>query len=372
MDIYSYVDKYGKYTFEEEAFNEVDAILFSFLGYSNLEEILSKKDKKTIQEVMNEHIKKYPGRDKNILPTRESNRLFKYIKDVNRYKDCIISNYEYIGNDKIQFGAMTIEYQPNKVYVVLEGTDHYFSGWIDNFILSYKFPTLSHRLTVDYLNRHFTFSNDEIIIGGHSKGGNLALVGALKCNAIVRKKTKRVYNVDGPGLLDKEFNSKRYEKLKEKYIHYMPETSFVGLFLNHSNDYIVKTTSKSILSHLIYYWIIDETTFPETHLNSFSNELDKRLKDWFQKYNKEDKEAFIDNLNTVLKKANVNSILDLTTSITNIHKVIAESKEMDKQTKAVLKDFIGLLLRCFKNAKKEDIKGLVSHILRNKKQDEAK
>lgn len=371
MDIYSYVDKYGKYTFEEEEFNEVDAILFSFLGYSNLEEVLNKKDKKTIQETMNEHIKKYPGRDKNILPVRESNRLFKYIKDTNRYKDCIISNYEYIGNDKIQFGAMTIEYLPNQVYVVLEGTDAYFSGWIENFILSYKFPTLSHKLTADYLNRHFTFSNDEVIVGGHSKGGNLALVGALKCNAIVRRKIKKVYNVDGPGLLDKEFNSRRYEKLKEKYIHYMPETSFVGLFLNHSNDYIVKTTSKSIISHLVYYWIIDDKMFPETHLNSFSSELDIKLKEWFNKYNKEDKEAFINNLNIILQKAEVESILDLTNNMSNIHRLISESKDMDKQSKAVLKDFIGLLLRCFKNSKKEDIKDLISKI-RAKKHDEAK
>ncbi|MBR4741407.1 MAG: DUF2974 domain-containing protein, partial [Desulfovibrio sp.] len=83
---------------------------------------------------------------------------------------------EYIGNDKIQFGAISVEYMTNKVFIAYEGTDSLFRGWIENFLLSYRFPTASHKMAIQYLNKHYTFSRKRLILGGHSKGGNLALV----------------------------------------------------------------------------------------------------------------------------------------------------------------------------------------------------
>ena len=37
------------------------------------------------------------GKDRNIIAVREGNKLIHYIKDIKRYKNCIIYNYEYIG-----------------------------------------------------------------------------------------------------------------------------------------------------------------------------------------------------------------------------------------------------------------------------------
>ena len=43
----TYLKEYGNYTFQEEEFNEVDAIIFSLLSYANLLDIVpeSKKEK---------------------------------------------------------------------------------------------------------------------------------------------------------------------------------------------------------------------------------------------------------------------------------------------------------------------------------------
>jgi len=70
----------------------------------------------------------------------------------------------YIGNFDIQFGVFSIEYQKNKVYVVFEGTDKLFSGWIEDFMLSCEFPTISHKKAINYLNKHYTFNNKELIV----------------------------------------------------------------------------------------------------------------------------------------------------------------------------------------------------------------
>ena len=34
MNVYNYIDDYGIYSFKEKKFNEVDAIIFSFLSYA--------------------------------------------------------------------------------------------------------------------------------------------------------------------------------------------------------------------------------------------------------------------------------------------------------------------------------------------------
>ena len=192
MTVYDYIDKYGIYSFDEKELNEVDSMIFAMLSYADYTEIFDTYKKLTIKEISRMHLGIHTGKDKNIIAVKEANKLLRYIKDVKRYKDCIISNYEYIGNNEVQFGAMTIEYKTNNVYVSFEGTDQLFSGWKENFLLSYEFPTISHRMAIKYLNKHFTFNTKKLIVGGHSKGGNLALVASMYSNIFVRSKIKYI------------------------------------------------------------------------------------------------------------------------------------------------------------------------------------
>ena len=86
-------------------------------------------------------------------------------------------------------------------------------------------------MAIKYLNKHFTFTTKKLIVGGHSKGGNLALVASMYANFIVRNKIKYIYSGDGPGVLDKEFNSKKYQKIINKYTHLIL-LPFLRLLLN--------------------------------------------------------------------------------------------------------------------------------------------
>lgn len=362
MNIYEYIDKYGDYTFDEKEFNQVDKVIFSFLSYANLEKVFEDDLCLTIAEAGKQYLELHPGKDINIIAIKEGNKLLKYLRNKKRYMDCKLYNYEYIGNDEAQFGVVSIEYLPNQVFVSFEGTDSLFSGWREDFILGYQFPTISQKLAIKYLNKHFTFKNKSLIVGGHSKGGNLALVASMYANAMVRSKIVEIINADGPGLLDNEYKSVRYSYIKSKYTHIIPNYSLVGLFLNNSNNYVVSATSKSILAHNIVYWEIDEDKFIKTKMSDFSQELDVSIKKWFSKYNKEDKQNFIDNLDYILKEANVTSILDIKTKKRNLLNLIAKSKDMNSHTKKVLTEFIMLIIKCFGNVKKEELKDFLSNM----------
>ena len=206
MDIFQYIDHYKDETFETKDFNDVDAMIFSFLAYATISTIVKKDKKYTINDVANQHIKLYSGKDKNIIAVKEANVLLRYIKDCERYKNCLLYDYEFEENDQVQFTAFSIEYKKNHVFVTYEGTNAYFSGWKEDLLLAYEFPTLSHKMAISYLNRHFTFSLKHIIVGGHSKGGNLALVAGMYANVFVRMKIKKIYSGDGPGLLKDSYH----------------------------------------------------------------------------------------------------------------------------------------------------------------------
>lgn len=362
MELYDYIDKYGIYSFKQRKFNEVDNAIFSFLSYANFSGILDNGEVMTLQEAANKHIEIFPGKDKNVIAVREGNKLLRYIKDLKRYKNCILSNYEYIGGDRVQFCALSIEYENNKVYVSFEGTDELFSGWIEDFMLSYKFPTFSHKIAISYLNRHYTFSFKELIIGGHSKGGNLALVASMYANYIVKRKIKKIYNNDGPGLLDKEFSSNRYKSVLKKYVHIIPNYSLVGLLLNNSNVKVVNSVNKSILAHDIVFWSVEDNHFKKTKLSFMSQQLDNEIKKWLVDFKEQDRMEFVDNLDKILKKAKVTSILDLKLKKERVFNLIYQSKDISATTKKTLLNLFIIMIKCLKNTKKEEIKSFWSNI----------
>ena len=362
MTIYEYMKETGKLSFKEEKINEIDYALFSFLSYADYTKIFKGEERYTIEEIVKMHNQLYPKRDHSVIAVKEGHKILKEMSKHKRYKDCIIYNHSYIANDRVQFGAISIEYEPNKVFVSFEGTDQTFVGWKENFILSYDAHTESHEYAIKYLNKYFTLNNKDLIVGGHSKGGNLALVGSMYCNILVRRKIKKVFGADSPGLLESEYKSSRYERIKKKYLHIIPNNSVVGILLYHSNDKVIKATTKTILTHNILYWNIIDNRFEKSTLNPLSKELDKEIKKWVNQCNKEDKEEFVNEFVNILKKANVTSILDLKEKKSNIIKLIYDSKGMSPQAKKVVEDLISILIKCFKDTKKEELKNSISNI----------
>ena len=170
--------------------------------------------------------------------------------------------------------------------------------------------------------------------------------------------------MDGPGLLEKEFHSKQYKKIKKKYTHILPNYSVIGLLLNHSNDQVVASSNKGILSHNVVYWQVEGSHFVKSKLSTLSKELDKEINTWYGNYQLEDKENFIVNIDTVLKDANVDSILDLKEKGKNIMNVIREMKDIDERSRKMMIQFFTLILKSIKDVKKEEFKQFMSNFLK--------
>ena len=345
MDIFKYIDKYGIYTFDEYPFNEIDAVLFSFLSYVDFEEIFE-TNRIPLKDVGRMHLGLHNKLERNITAVRDGTKLLKYIKDTKRYQDCILFNYEYDVTDDIQFSAISIEYQKNKVFVSFEGTNAYMSGWKENLVLSYDYPTRSHLKAISYLDSHYTFSNKKLIVGGHSKGGNLALVSSIHTNYFVRRKIQKIYNVDGPGLLKEQFNSRRFKRIIPKYIHIIPNASIVGIILYNTNTKVIKSSVEGPLAHDIIFWQIDEDKLVPAKLETFSKELSKNIKKFMDTHTKQELRESINEIYKVFLNAKIVELQDLN-NIRNLKRVIDQSKNLDNKSKQFFKDILNMIILSF-------------------------
>ena len=176
MTIFNYIDNYGIYDFNEKPFNEVDATIFSFLSYINFDGLIS-KEKVRLNTLSRQCFSQYKSSNqRNIIAEKDALKIFNYIRDTKRYRDCYLFNYVYEVDSESQFCAVTIEYKKNHIYVSYEGTDQMISGWHENFLLGYSYPTKAHSKAISYLNTNYTFTSYHIIIGGHSKGEQMPIL----------------------------------------------------------------------------------------------------------------------------------------------------------------------------------------------------
>ena len=341
--ITDYLKKYGKYTFLEKEFNEVDNTILSILAYIDFTDIVPEIDcgSITIKEASNLFYKLHNKKEikKNIIAIRAAENILKDIANTNRFGNLELLNYENQVSFETQFGAICIKLPNKTMYVAYEGTDANLSGWKEDFMMSYDFPIRAQELAVEYLNMVSSIFGPKLYVGGHSKGGNLALVASMYCKSRVFRKIKKVYNNDGPGLREKEFNSNRYRRVAlNKYMHIIPSESFFGLlYTNDDNFTVIKSTKKKLFQHDATTWVVENDHFKKDKLSNFSIRARKTMNAWLDGLNDKEKKEFTNTLFSIFKKAEINDLLEIKASIIpNMIRILKETKNISRENRKFL------------------------------------
>ena len=341
-NILKYIKKYKNIIFEEEHFNEIDNIILSELTYLNFDGIIpTDSNTVTLDIAIKEYLKQYTYREtkKEGIAQKDTYKIIGLLKNSARYKNILVSNYSYIGNKQMQFSAMKYKYKKKFTYIAFEGTDDLLSGWKENFNLAYMFPTISQKYAIKYLNETLSLFDTNVMIGGHSKGGNFALVASMYCNTFKRLKIKKIYSNDGPGLRLKEFNSKEYRRIKDRYIHIVPNYSYIGILLRNDKYRVVKSTRKDILSHSVLTWKINDKELETTSLSRISKNLEKGLLLWLDNHDDNQRKKVINTVFKTIEDLGIDK-LSSATKIKNIFKIINGLKNIDDESKEIAIDLI--------------------------------
>jgi hypothetical protein len=203
-----------------------------------------------------------------------------------------------------QFAAVTYFLEDKTAYVAFRGTDSSFVGWKEDFNMAYMSAVPSQVESVAYLNAaarripRWT----KIRIGGHSKGGNLAVYSAVNCKPSVQRRIAGVYNHDGPGFKENIFERPEYLKIKDRIRTTLPEASLVGLLLQHHEDFaVVRSTSRGIAQHDPFSWCVENGDFCYADgLKDSAVQRDGTLHEWLSTLTDEKRRKIVDTLFQVI------------------------------------------------------------------------
>ena len=344
MNLYSFIEKYGDFSYFEKDICEVDILIYSQLSYLSLLNIDFSNDKKYSIEELSKLIDQKIAKN-YIFAQKKALDILNSICHKKRFKDALIFNYSYDAIDDMQFGAITILLPNKEVIVSFEGTDNTIAGWMEDAILSYKYPTPSQVKAGTYLNQLLPKVKGKIIVTGHSKGANLALVGSMRTNIFKRRKIKSIYSFDGPGLRKSEFTSFSYKSVRKKLKNIVPSQSLVGVLFHQENLDVIKSTANGIMQHAATSWVVEDDHFIRCHQEKISIELDEVISNWLEKYSDAEKEKIVTNIYSLFEDANLTKIHDLTDNkIKSIYKLVRSSKIIDNDTKLVIFNCLKVLI----------------------------
>lgn len=360
-----YVQEFGNVPFSEKPFCDADNIALCGVFYAHVENVLSdefEENPKTLGQVA-EELFAYNNHKHIayglILPKSISKRLTEMGKQP-RYKDLKITACRtvYSIENTVQFAAVTVILPDNTAVILYRGTDDTLTGWIEDFDLLLKKGIPSHKLSLDYLNYIAAKHDGNIILAGHSKGGNIALYAAINCSDEIRERITKVYNNDGPGFYDySNFRKPSYNDILPKYRHIIPKSSFVGMLLRHDNDYTVVDSKvpTGLLQHDIASWQIKDgeiVTLPELSflgkLTDISIDSLLTISTW------EQFEAVYEILCSTLESSGQTSLMGMAKNLrTTVKGIVNNWGEIEDDVKSVFYRTVGMIAKTVFGSVKE-------------------
>lgn len=201
----------------------------------------------------------------------------------------------------------------------------------------------SQSLAVRYLDRMAAVFPQELCLGGHSKGGNLAVYAAASASPEIRKRICRVYNNDGPGFSRAFLDSPGFISIRDRVRTIVPQTSIVGMLLEHECAYtVVKSTQSGIFQHDGFSWEVLGTGFvPLADRTSESKIVDRTLKNWLSTVSAEEREKFVETLYDILSSTRAETLSDIRADKDALSKIL---KSITPEQRSVLQKTLRALI----------------------------
>ena len=204
-------------------------------------------------------------------------------------------------------------------------------------------PVPAQEAAVEYINSTCQYIGGRLYIGGHSKGGNLAIYSAVKCSERVRKKIDCVYNNDGPGFDVNMIKSAKYQAMLPLIKSIVPENSIVGMLLEHDEDYIiVKSSQSGLMQHDAMSWqVLGAFLVKAKKLSAQSRRLNKALSSWINSVDNERREEFVETLFGLLYASGAKNLSDVSADrLRSTREVIRQYAGLDKDSRTLIKNML--------------------------------
>ena len=342
-----YIKEFGHVSFEERAFSEIDALVLTELEYLPLEKVVPSDENgenfvtvKEIAEYMQEH--KQELFDENpMMITQERHEVSQVIADAPRFQSLkffgVVSVWDK--DTTKQFAAVTVEVEPSVRLVVFRGTDETLIGWKEDFLMTYSPLVAAQTDAKEYLAKQASLFDGDLMVSGHSKGGNLAIYAAATQEEDVQLRIVDIFCFDSPGLYRSVLETKGYQNIVPLAMRYIPQDSLVGLMLESEVPYvIVKSNATGAIQHSAMTWEIEDGQFIKMEKLTKNSQLnDQTFKKWTESVSDEELELFWNVFFELLFSVGIDTVNDLYGQFMHyVQEFLKAAGDMDEEKRELL------------------------------------
>lgn len=314
-DVFDYLDWRGDISFSESPFNEADNVVFTLLTYINFTDV--------VPEVFNRSISIYEASKADYslhrIPDPRLYALLDRCAASRRFRNVRLTGYVDIfkKDEDCQFCALTFVYQTGSVYVSYRGTDSSVTGLKEDFNMVYKAPIPSQANGVKYLSKLFQSMpwrnrRKQIMLGGHSKGGNVAQYAAIHSAKKIQRKITSIWSNDGPGFNEDFFPKDWSLPFISRMKTFLPSSSIIGRLFEHQEECIsILSNDGGTSSHDPFTWEITGTHLVRAiYENGKTEVFDRSFRDWLSHISLEERKNLTDAVFDVLNDMGIESLYD--------------------------------------------------------------
>ncbi len=248
-NVFDYLDWRGDLSFSAVPCGEVDNLILSLLSYLDFSGLLLEGDTVglPLDQVAPLYFNLRP-RKKGGLGLLLSDGLYDLLEvcaTCPRYAPVRLWGHRSKLDEEreLQFSATTFNLGNGESFVAFRGTDDTIVGWKEDFNMAVRCPVPAQEEARDYLNFVAGRTADRLLLGGHSKGGNLAVYAGAFCAPEVQGRIRRIWSNDGPGFLPEVLEAPGYLAIRDKIHAIMPRSGVVGVLLSGDWDTAVVDSS---------------------------------------------------------------------------------------------------------------------------------
>ena len=301
-NLFDYLSWRADVPFSADPFNEVDNMILSELSYARFDGIVPKDGETVSLKAAAEAYFSFRTREEVLAEkgyTARAPLLMDGMLSGQRFADtklCFYYNKTDIEKEA-QFSAVTFLLPNGSAYIAFRGTDGTLIGWKEDFNFSFITETEGQNRAVWYLERVMDALDPktQVLIGGHSKGGNLAVFASAFCDPSCQERIERVYSNDGPGLREELTVLPGYERILPKVVKIIPDTSVIGLLLSSKvTPRVIRSSAFGIVQHDGFTWNVERNRFESADLSTAGELIRTTFGGWLEQLDDETRRSFFD------------------------------------------------------------------------------
>ena len=308
----------GDLTFAQDGFNEVDDLVLCIISYLNFRRFDDLRTTDPARAVALPDVAARLTEEDEQLGLSELDYipLMRLAAETERFRDVRMFGFTHEWDEakEMQFDAVSYLLPDDTLLVSFMGTDTSLVGWKEDFNMSFLTAVPAQERAAAYTVEMAAACPDrKLRIAGHSKGGNLAAWAAIHIPApLQEQRLLDAYNNDGPGFSHDMVDSDAYRRVADKLHTYIPESSIVGVLLEHAEDYaVIDSSNRSIMQHEPMSWSVLGPRFVHLGQRSQMGKLsDDVLRQWIGSMTPQEREQFSDALFDVLSLSGKARTLD--------------------------------------------------------------